>query len=65
MSDRTTDAPTVTDQDTQLCYQPRTSLGKLLWDIRREILASDQRLLDWDGVEQEVSGQREDSWLEK
>ncbi len=44
-------------------YQPRTVLGEKLSAIRKKILASGAKLLDWDEIEQEVihrRGEREE-----
>jgi hypothetical protein len=46
-------------------YQPRTPLGKRLWEIRGEIMASGERPLGWDEIEMEVSEQRNEARLEK
>ena len=48
-----------------LPHQPRTSLGKRLWEIRGQIMASGERPLGWDESEKEVSEQRSDPGLEK
>jgi len=39
-------------------YVPRTKLGRRLWQIRQRILASGQRLLDWEGLENELRARR-------
>ena len=36
-------------------YQPKTELGKKLWQIRQKILANPNiKLLDWDDIEAEL-----------
>lgn len=37
---------------------PRTALGRDLLAIRERIVASGQPLLDWDGIEREVTDRR-------
>ncbi len=37
---------------------PRTELGRKLWEIRRRIIESGARLLDWDQIEAEVAARR-------
>lgn len=39
-------------------FQPRTPLGRRLWEIRNRILASGEPLLDWDDIEREVAERR-------
>lgn len=39
-------------------FQPRTPLGRRLWELRKEIVASGEPLLDWDGIEREVTERR-------
>jgi hypothetical protein len=39
-------------------YQPRTRLGRKLWEIRSQIIASGIPLLDWEGVEREIAAMR-------
>lgn len=39
-------------------YQPRTPLGHRLWEIRKRIVASGERLLTWDEIEDEVARRR-------
>ena len=36
-------------------YHPQTSFGKELMEIRKRIVASGERLLDWDEIEKEVA----------
>lgn len=40
-------------------YQPRTALGRRLWRIRKRIVASGARLLDWDDLDRERSEREE------
>lgn len=43
-------------------YQPKTELGKKLWQIRERAIASGKiELLDWDGIEREVAERRGES----
>ncbi len=49
-----------TEVNTQPAYQARTALGRILWEIRGQILASGEPLLNWDEIEREVSEQRQD-----
>jgi hypothetical protein len=39
-------------------FQPRTPLGRRLWELRQRIVASGEPLLDWDDIEQEVAERR-------
>jgi hypothetical protein len=45
-------------QDLVASYQPKTSLGKRLKEIRAEIVAFGEPLLDWDGIEHEKKERR-------
>lgn len=65
MSIRTSDLPTMAEGESLPAYQPRTSLGKRLWEIRGQIMASGETPLSWDEIEKEVSEQRNDPGLEK
>lgn len=58
-------APAVVEEEAIRDYQPRTSLGKLLWELRARITASGERPLEWDDIEREVSNQRQEPGLEK
>jgi len=44
MSDEISEAPPLTEWDGVSAYVPRTPLGKRLWEIRSQILASDPGL---------------------
>jgi hypothetical protein len=47
-------------------HKPRTPLGQRLWGIRARIVASDEPLLGWEEIEQEVTERRgEAEWAEK
>jgi len=35
-------------------FQPKTALGRRLWQVRQRIIASGQPLLDWAGIEREL-----------
>ena len=39
-------------------FTPQTGLGKHLWKIRRRIVASGERLLNWDEIDREVAERR-------
>lgn len=48
-----------TEQNSESCsYTPKTLLGKRLLEIRSKILASGERVLDWDEIEKEVAERR-------
>ena len=59
MRNRISDAPATTEGESLPAYQPRTSLGKRLWELRGQIMASGERPLSWDDIEREVSEQRQ------
>jgi len=65
MRNRTSEMPTPTPGARVPPFQPRTSLGKRLWEIRGQIMASGERPLGWDEIEKEVSEQRRDAGLGK
>ena len=65
MRNRTTEMPTASEGVRLPPYQPRTSLGKRLWEIRGQIMASGERPLGWDKIEKEVSEQPHEPGLEK
>ena len=52
-------APITSSLSDRAAYQPRTKLGKRLWELRSQIVASGVKLLDWDEIEQEVTERRE------
>ena len=39
-------------------YEPRTPLGRRLWEIRAKIVASGEPLLGWEEIEREVAERR-------
>jgi hypothetical protein len=39
-------------------FQPRTPLGRLLWELRKRMVASGEPLLDWDDLEREIAERR-------
>jgi hypothetical protein len=45
-------------QDPVASYKPKTLLGQRLKEIRAEILASGEPLLDWEGIEGEKNKRR-------
>jgi hypothetical protein len=65
MRERTSETPTAAEGKRIPPYQPHTSLGIRLWEIRGEIMASGERPLGWDEIEKEVSAQRNEARLEK
>ena len=36
-------------------YTPKTALGRKLWELRQQIIASGTPLLDWDELEDELA----------
>ena len=60
MRNRTSEMPTAAEGARLPPYQPRTSLGRRLWEIRGQIMASGEKPLGWDEIEKEVSEQRND-----
>jgi len=59
MNRQTSEAPPLAEEERLTIYVPRTSLGKRLWDIRSQILASGTRPLSWDQIETEVAEERQ------
>jgi hypothetical protein len=49
-------AATVRSEETE--YEPRTPLGKRLWNLRQAIARSGEPLLDWNDIEKEVAERR-------
>jgi hypothetical protein len=45
-------------QDPVASYKPKTLLGQRLKEIRAEIVASGELLLDWEGIEHEKAERR-------
>lgn len=39
-------------------FQPKTPLGRKLWEIRQKIVAAGEPLLGWEEVEKEVTQRR-------
>jgi hypothetical protein len=39
-------------------FQPKTPLGRRLWELRKRIVASGEPLLDWDDLEREIAERR-------
>jgi hypothetical protein len=39
-------------------FEPRTELGRRLWELRKRIVSSGEPLLDWDDLEREVAERR-------
>jgi hypothetical protein len=39
-------------------YQPKTALGRRLWDLRHQILAEGDRPLGWHDLEREIAERR-------
>jgi len=48
----------------QPSYEPKTELGKKLWQIRTQAIAAGKiELLDWEGIEKEIAERRgENDW---
>ncbi|MGK7921749.1 MAG: hypothetical protein AB4080_17275 [Trichodesmium sp.] len=46
------------DIDREGIYQPKTEMGKKLWQIRSQALAKQPKLLTWDEIEAEISDRR-------
>lgn len=44
-----------TQTATQNLFEPKTPLGRKLWEIRQKIVASGKPLLGWEEVEKEVT----------
>jgi len=59
MSDGMSGTTAAKGLSTRPVYQPRTALGKLLWEIRGQIVASGEPLLGWDAIEREISEHRQ------
>jgi hypothetical protein len=57
--------PAAAEGESLAAYQPRTSLGKRLWEIRGQIMASGERPLGREEIDKEVSEQRNDPGFEK
>jgi hypothetical protein len=41
-----------------LSYEPKTPLGRRLWELRQQMIASGERLLSWEEIEREVAERR-------
>jgi len=65
MRNRISEMPTAAEGESSPVYQPRTSLGKRLWEIRGQIMSSGERPLGWEEIDKEVSEQRNDPGFEK
>jgi len=39
-------------------FNPKTELARCLWEIRTKIIASGEPLLNWDGIQKEISERR-------
>jgi hypothetical protein len=65
MRNRTSEMPPAAEGSRLPPCQPCTALGKRLWEVRSQIIASGEKLLSWDEIEKEVSEQRHDPRLEK
>lgn len=39
-------------------FQPKTPLGRRLWELRQQIVASGELLLDWEDLEREIAERR-------
>jgi len=65
MANPTSEMPAAAESNRFPPYQPRTLLGKQLWEIRNEIMASGERPLGWEDIEKEVAEQRFDPGRER
>jgi hypothetical protein len=65
MRNQISEMPAATEGESLAAYQPRTSLGKRLWEIRGQIMSSGERPLGWEEIDKEVSEQRNDPGFEK
>jgi hypothetical protein len=54
MGDTAERSPIRVDKD----FQPKTPLGRRLWELRKRIVASGEPLLDWDDLERELAERR-------
>jgi hypothetical protein len=39
-------------------FQPKTPLGRRLWELRQQIVASGEPMLDWKDLEREIAERR-------
>ena len=39
-------------------FQPKTALGRCLWELRKQIVASGEPLLEWEDLEKEIAERR-------
>lgn len=39
-------------------FQPKTPLGRRLWELRKQIVASGEPLLEWEDLEREIAERR-------
>ena len=65
MRNQISEMPAAAEGESLAAYQPRTSLGKRLWEIRGQIMSSGERPLGWEEIDKEVSEQRNDPGFEK
>ena len=65
MRNRTSEMPAAAEGTGLPPFEPRTSLGKCLWEIRDQILASGEKRLSWNEIEREVSESHHDPELDK
>lgn len=49
-------APPTASEDE--AYQPRTELGRRLWEIRKRIVAAGMATMTWDDIERELAERR-------
>ncbi|MFY9819846.1 MAG: hypothetical protein WAM82_00585 [Thermoanaerobaculia bacterium] len=50
------DSPLTASEDKD--FQPKTPLGRRLWELRKRIVVSGEPLLDWDDLEREIAERR-------
>lgn len=46
------------EEDAPDDFQPKTEFGRRLLEIRKQIVASGEPLLDWEGIQREVAERR-------
>jgi hypothetical protein len=39
-------------------FRPKTELGRRLWELRKQIVASGEPLLEWEDLEKEIAERR-------
>jgi len=57
-SDSQPDDSEIEARNRRATFTPRTALGKRLWELRQQIVASGASLLDWNQIAVEVRARR-------